>query len=263
MIEPDQPIAYYRYEPASGWQPVDGRVIVETSVSLTVNGEIWLTFNCSPTQLEALAAGFLFNEGLLRTREEIASVYPCQQNTNIDIWLQHSVQKPLHWTRTSGCTGGITAQQAPDPGLQVPPPPPPNDITYTPELILDNMRELLHTQDLYRAAGGVHTSALSDGQRFIACAEDIGRHNTIDKLSGLVLLDKLDARGTLLLTTGRISSEMLQKAAALQVRVVASRTSPTSESIARAQQAGITLVGYARQNQLLVYTHPEGLDYHA
>lgn len=118
----------------------------------------------------------------------------------------------------------------------------------------------MQTQDLYRSAGGVHSSALSDGQRFIAIAEDIGRHNTIDKLSGQVLLDRLDVRGSLLLTTGRISAEMLQKAAMLQVRVVASRTSPTSESIARAEQAGITLIGYARQGQLLVYSHPEGLE---
>jgi FdhD protein len=121
------------------------------------------------------------------------------------------------------------------------------------------MRDLLHTQELYRATGGVHASALSDGSRFIARAEDIGRHNTIDKIAGQVLLDGLDSRGTLLLSTGRISAEMMQKAANMQVSVVASRTSPTSESIALAQQSGLTLVGYVRQNQFLVYTHPERL----
>lgn len=260
MIDPDQPLSYYRYQPASGWHQLDGRVIVETSVSLTVNGEVWLAFNCSPTQLEALAAGFLFNEGILHTRDEIVSIYPCCKNTNIDVWLRHTVEKPTHWTRTSGCTGGVTAQKSP-PLEALVPVVPPAVTSFSPQIIFENMRELIQTQALYRSAGGVHTSALSDGQRFIARAEDIGRHNTIDKIAGQVLLDRLDARGTLLLTTGRVSAEMLQKAAALQVRVVASRTSPTSESVARAQQAGITLVGYARQNQLYVYTHPEGLDY--
>jgi FdhD protein len=260
MTEPDQPLSYYRYQPASGWQQLDGRVIVETSVSLTVNGEVWLVFNCSPTQLEALAAGFLFNEGILQTRDEIVSVYPCHQNTNVDVWLRHIVDKPTEWTRTSGCTGGVTAQK--NPTLRQPvSPAPPAGMIFTPQLVLENMRELLHTQELYRATGGVHASALSDGKRFIAHAEDIGRHNTIDKISGQVLLDRLDARGTLLLTTGRISAEMLQKAAALQVGVVASRTSPTSESITLADQAGISLVGYARQNQVNVYTHPELLGF--
>lgn len=263
MTEPDQSISYFRYHPSSGWEQLDGKVIVETSVSLTVNGEVWLAFNCSPTQLEALAVGFLFNEGILHSADEIVSVYPCQQNTNIDIWLKHVVEKPTQWTRTSGCTGGVTAQKARDPAAEpvviAPSGYPPMVFSITPTLLIETMRELLHSQELYRATGGVHASALSDGTRFIARAEDIGRHNTIDKIAGQVLLERLNSRGTLLLTTGRISAEMLQKAANMQVSVVASRTSPTSESIALARQSGLTLIGYVRQNQFLVYTHPERL----
>lgn len=261
MSESNQAISFYRFHPESGWQRHDGNVIVETSVSLTVNGEVWLAFNCSPTQLEALAAGFLFNEGILKSPDEIVRVYPCCQNTNIDIWLRRVVEKPLLWTRTSGCTGGVTAQQSPQPDREAqrsqPAKPIPLTFDFTPQLLSENMRALLHGQALYRAAGGVHASALSDGARFIAYAEDIGRHNTIDKLAGQVLLERLDCRGKLLLTTGRISAEMLQKAANMQVSVVASRTSPTSESIALAHAAGLTLIGYVRQNQFQVYTHPQ------
>ena len=87
---------------------IDSEVIVEAPVSLTVNGEIWLTLLCTPTDLEALALGFLYNEGLIQSFDEIDSVHVCSPGDNIDVWISHSVDKPEKWHRTSGCTGGIT-----------------------------------------------------------------------------------------------------------------------------------------------------------
>ena len=91
------------------WEVFQGASIVENAVSLTVNGEIWLTFMCTPIDLEAMAVGFLYNEGLIQTRQDIADIRVCPGSENIDIWLNQSVQKPKHWRRTSGCTGGITS----------------------------------------------------------------------------------------------------------------------------------------------------------
>jgi FdhD protein len=87
-------------------------------------------------------------------------------------------------------------------------------------------------------------------------AEDIGRHNTLDKIAGWILLKGIDLSQRFLLTTGRISSEMLQKAARLSASVVISRTSPSSLSIQLADAFGITLIGYARRNRFNIYTHP-------
>jgi FdhD protein len=121
------------------------------------------------------------------------------------------------------------------------------------------MDQLLQAQEIYRQARGVHCSALGNGRKLVVQAEDIGRHNTLDKLAGKLLLDPVEISPKILLTTGRISSEMMNKAIRLQAEVVLSRTSPTTSSIALAEQAGITLIGYARRTQMFVYSHPERL----
>jgi FdhD protein len=121
------------------------------------------------------------------------------------------------------------------------------------------MDQLLAAQEMYHEARGIHCSALSDGRKLVYRAEDIGRHNTLDKLAGMLLLEPRELSPRIVLTTGRVSSEMLSKAARLQADVVLSRTSPTTHSIQLAKDAGITLVGYARRAQMFVYTHPERL----
>jgi FdhD protein len=98
---------------------------------------------------------------------------------------------------------------------------------------------------------------LGDNSSLLAVAEDIGRHNTLDKIMGECLLRKLSTRDKVLITTGRISSEMLSKAARMMTPIVVSRSSPTDRSISLAQELGITLVGYVRGSRLSVYTHNE------
>ena len=119
---------------------------------------------------------------------------------------------------------------------------------------------LLNSARLYRLTRGVHTSALSDGRQILAVAEDVGRHNTIDKLWGYCLAQGIDPAGQVLLATGRISSEMLNKAAKMRVPVVASRTSPTSLSVRLAAEWDIMLIGYARANSFNVYASQWRLD---
>lgn len=126
--------------------------------------------------------------------------------------------------------------------------------------MLSLMGQLQEKMDLYRLSGGVHTSALSDTGNLLVVAEDIGRHNTLDKIHGECLERALSTRDRLLLTTGRVSSEMLLKAAKMQVPVVVSRHSPTGIAVSLACDLGIALIGHARGNRLLVYSHPERLD---
>lgn len=247
------PIQYYKYS-RDGWQSVQSRVISETAVSLTVNSEIWLSFLCTPTHLEALAIGFLFNEQIIQTCSEIAAVHVCKSEDNIDVWLTKPVQKPAQWLRTSGCGGGYTQTKLQPPKQAV------NSFQpMSPGALLDSMEQLLETQEIYREARGVHCSALSDGERILCQVEDIGRHNTFDKLAGRVMLEPIAGSPKVILTTGRISSEMMTKAIRLGVEVVVSRTSPTTHSIQLAQISGITLIGYARRSEFCVYTHPERL----
>jgi FdhD protein len=255
MDRAEEGIVFFQYRRSESGAdcavPEQCEVIVEAPVTLTVNGEIWLSFMCTPVDLEAMAVGFLFNEGVIAGREEVASVRPCGSGDNVDVWLHHPVEPPARWRRTSGCTGGLTSVEGGLPAPRLGP------MVISPEQVFSLAAELLEGQDLYRRTGGVHTSALSDGERILITADDIGRHNTLDKIAGRYLLEGLYLERKVILTTGRVSSEMLQKAARLGAAVVISRTSPSSLSIQMAGAWGITLIGYARRNRFNLYTHPE------
>ena len=121
------------------------------------------------------------------------------------------------------------------------------------------MKQLQEQMVLYRSCGGVHASALADTKNLLVVAEDIGRHNTLDKIQGECLLRGLRTRDRLLLSTGRISSEMLLKATKMQAPVIVSRHSPTGSAVSLASDLGIALVGQAHGSRLSVYSHPERL----
>jgi FdhD protein len=253
MVAPQKTIHYERYE-FRKWEPHDAETIVETPVSLTINGEVWLTFMCTPVNLEAMALGFLYNEGIIERMNEVVDVRLCEHGDNVDVWLNRSVEQPRSWRRTSGCTGGVTAVDLlakpnvffNEDGIQI-----------QPEAIGRLVEMLFESQSLYRETGGVHTSALSDGEKILLSAEDIGRHNTLDKIAGLCLMEDVWPSTRLLITTGRISSEMLQKAARLGAPILVSRTSPSSLSIEMAERYGITLIGYARRHRFNLYSSPQ------
>lgn len=251
MISPQKAIHYQRYE-FKKWKPHDAETIVETPVSLTVNGQVWLTFMCTPVNLEAMSVGFLYNEGIIESMDEVEDIRVCEHGDNVDVWLSHGVEQPQSWRRTSGCTGGVTAVDAlarVDVSFDREQP------TVPAEAIGQLVESLFDAQELYRETGGVHTSALADGEKLVFVGEDIGRHNTLDKIAGLCMINDVWPQIRILITTGRISSEMLQKAARIQAPILISRTSPSSLSIEMAERYGITLIGYARRDRFNVYTN--------
>lgn len=248
---PFAPIRYTRYANHQ-LENISGGVITEANVGLTVNGQPWLNFMCTPTQLEPLAVGFLFNEAVINSMDEVEILQLCEHGDNLDVWLNRPVDKPARWRRTSGCTGGVTTDAAQE-GTQ----PLTSEEKTSIELILGWMDRLLENQELYREVRGVHCSILTDGDKILAQAEDIGRHNTLDKIAGISLIERIQPGKRMIVTTGRISSEMLQKSARIGAGILVSRTSPSSMSIELARKYGITLIGYARRNQCNVYTYPE------
>ncbi len=257
MIAPQKAIHYEKYE-FKKWKPFDAETIVESPVSLTVNGEVWLTFMCTPVNLEAMSVGFLYNEGVIASMGEVEDARVCEHGDNVDVWLNRSVEQPRSWRRTSGCTGGVTAVDLlarPDVSFNGDQP------RVTPESIGHLVELLFESQELYRETGGVHTSALSDGEKIVFVAEDIGRHNTLDKIAGLCLMNNEWPSKRILITTGRISSEMLQKAARIQAPIIISRTSPSSLSIEMAERYGITLIGYARRDRFNVYSNVQRVNF--
>ena len=253
MTSPLFPTQYQRFQNGKN-ETVQTHLITETPVSLTVNGAEWLTFMCTPTQLEALAVGFLFNEGIIQDFSEVADARVCEHGDNVDIWLNHGAEKPQKWTHTSGCAGGMTSREA---RVDIEPARRSTNLSLALKDITHLLQLLDENQSIYRQTGGVHTSILSDGEKSLLSAEDIGRHNTLDKIAGQLLMNGIQPKTRLLLTTGRISSEMMQKSARIGAEIVISRTSPSSLSFELAEKYGITLIGYAKKHRFNVYTHGE------
>jgi FdhD protein len=242
------PWRYARWE-AGKSTAVDGQVIDESLVRIHVNGQELATFMCTPRDLDLLALGFLRSEGIIQGRQDVRLVQVCPSQTCVDVWLRDAaVELPNRPILTSGCGGGVTFDDLSQRVAAVP-----SDRRVDPQQILDGMSQLMAAATLYKEARGVHTSVLSDGERLLATAEDVGRHNTVDKLWGYCLQRDIDPAGQLLLATGRISSEMLNKAAKMGVPVVASHTSPTSLSVRLAQEWNILLIGYVRGRSFNVY----------
>jgi FdhD protein len=237
------------------WGAVQAEVIEEGQVAIFVNGRELVALMCTPHDPEQLALGFLANEGLISSIKDVEISHVCSSGGCVDTWLTHSIwDKPRRRVITSGCTGGQTFRD-----LAAAQPPLESDLRIRPEQIGSLINQLQPDDSLYARARGVHVSALTDGESLLVVAEDIGRHNTVDRLRGECLRQGIDTKGNILLTSGRISSEMIQKAAQMGCPLVASRTSPTSLTVQLARAWNITLCGYVRRNRMNVYAYPERL----
>jgi FdhD protein len=235
-----------------GWSRTSAHVPSEMALTITVNRKELITILCTPTKLNCLVLGFLYAEGIIKDIGDVASMKMCAEESLAEVMLHDSrVALPTQRTLTSGCGGGATFKARVQRAN--------SDLLITPKEILSLIKQLQRQMGLYRLCGGVHTSALSDTMKLLVVAEDIGRHNTLDKIQGECLLTGLSTRDRLLLSTGRVSSEMLLKAAKMQVPVVVSRHSTTGSAVSLARDLGITLVGHARGSRLSVYSHPERL----
>ena len=230
---------------------VAGGVIDEQLLSIYVNGESLATMMCSPVELEALTVGFLYNEGIIESAAEIALLQVNRTGAVVDVLLTHAeVKLPRRMILTTGCGGGMTGQELSKNHQALC-----SEFVTTPARISRLMRKLQGAAALYRAVRGVHTAALGCDADLLLCAEDVGRHNTIDKIAGSALLQGVETRDRVLLTSGRISSEMIGKARRMGIPLVASRTAPTSVTVEMAEAWQICVVGYARRGGMRVYTH--------
>lgn len=276
MPDPLISLDYIEYDGAER-RHVERPVIAETPWVLYVDGRELVTFMCSPVRLHALAFGFLVSEGIITELsdvwrlkvyveenqvyqffpeaglDELMTIVSCAEAVGtIDVRLVRPMpQRPERRVLTSGCGGGITFDD-----LSAHRPPLVSERRVTAAQITALMRALDYEATLYRTSRGVHTSALADDQ-ILVLAEDVGRHNTLDKIRGECLLTQTDTRDCLLLTSGRISSEMIGKARKMNVPIVVSRTSPTAMSVQLARQWNMTLIGYARAPRFRIYAGAE------
>lgn len=235
-----------------GWSSTSVHVPNELEFTLYINQKELVTILCTPSKLNYLILGFLYGEGIISSIDDILLMRVCEEERVADVRLTNpEYELPTHRKLTSGCGGGAVFNTD---GQRVD-----SDFIVTPTEVLSLMKQLLEQMELYKLSGGVHTSALADAKNLLIVAEDIGRHNTLDKINGECLGRGLSTKDRLLLSTGRVSSEMLLKAAKMQVPIVVSRHSPTGRAVSLARDLGITLIGHAKGGRLLVYSYPERL----
>jgi FdhD protein len=232
-------------------------VVQEYPLKLFVNGRELATLVASPHQLNFLVAGFFRTNGFVEALDDFLALGSCEEFGVARVRIKKKVPERLSPTLTSGCGTGITFDLQEDlPRLEKAP----NCPRYSPAAIFRLMGELALRAEAYRAHGGIHSAAVGDGLGLLLYAEDVGRHNTFDRIAGEALFRGIDLRGKLLVTSGRVSAEMVAKAVRLGIGLIASRTSPTDKAIRLCEEAGITLVGYLRGKSFEVYCCHEGLE---
>ena len=236
-------------------RPVRGVLPVEKRVTLHVNGRPLVRLMCTPTQLEELALGFLFNEGVIEKIDEVEEAQELELDNGdrwLDVWLRHEVESPELRAITSGCSGGTTFEDITSVRRQIT-----SGLSVTPQQVTQLMEEFSQATSIYRRAGGIHGAALAKDGRLLCVAEDIGRHNALDKIAGICLQRGEPMRDRILITSGRVTSEVVNKVARMGVPIVISRTAPTSLSIQLAQAWGVTIIGYTRRRSFRVYAGEE------
>jgi FdhD protein len=204
--------------------------------------------------VECLVVGFLCFEGVVPDPRAITSLDVSPEAGVADVRVRGSIRPPPRRIFTSGCTGGITFSL--HGGVEVLT----GDERLEPERVVPLMKGLYARATEYQQSRGIHAAALADpGGEILLVAEDVGRHNALDKILGEALLTGTHTAGRILLSSGRISTEMLRKSAFMRAPFIVSRTSPTAASIELAKRIGITLIGYVQGDAFNVYSHPERL----
>ena len=237
-----------------GLTAIEHTPVKEFPIKLIVNGRELATLIASPHNLRFLVAGFLRLQGFVKSVEDFQMLAVCEDMSVANVQIAHELPEHLTPVLTSGCGTGITftLPETPKRGDKAA-----IDRVFPPADVFALMEELAGRTEQYKAHGGIHSAAVGMGSSLLLFAEDIGRHNTLDRIAGEALFKGMDLYGTMLAVSGRVSSEMASKAVMLGIALIASRTSPTDMAVRICASAGITLLGYVRRDAFNVYCHPE------
>lgn len=218
----------------------------EVPVWLEVNGQPAVTWMCTPDQLDALVVGWCFGEGYIDSRADLLSMRPCAKEPGFWVTVPADRYETVEGQErrrvlASGC-GAVTTILGSLSNV-----PRRRERPTLPDLARTRLlfKELFARGERYQSTGGIHAAALTDGETLITHAEDIGRHNAVDKVMGRLILDGKRPDDLILLVTGRISGELAFKAARARVAAVATPSVPSTVAVEIAQAAGMLLVGRA------------------
>lgn len=236
----------------------EGRVAAIQEVPLTIylNGHEVVTLLCTGKSPKFLAVGFLKSDGLVTDLKQLKDVQVEEEAEHIAVRVVTSHDPLRHQSLersiTSGCGKGTSfsrnVETISSTSVTA-------KLTVTPEQISRLAAELDERSTLYRATGGCHNASLATPERILIFREDIGRHNAIDMICGQCFLEDIPTEDKLVVSTGRIASEILLKVMRLGVPILVSRSAATRFSIDLARSTNMTLIGRARQGKMVIYHH--------
>ncbi len=233
---------------------IEDVVAKELPVTIILNDRELVTLLCSPTDLRYLAVGFLSSEGLLKSKDEIKKILVDDERgvVRLEITGDKGFTHDVLFKRviSSGCGRGASFYSSADAASQ--------KVESRMEMSADEVfalvKQFQHGSQLYLATGCVHSTALCDRKSILVFSEDIGRHNAIDKIFGKCLLEDIPTKDRAIITSGRITSEILHKVAKRDVPIIISISAPTNLGVRIAESLGITLVALVRGKRMNVYT---------
>lgn len=239
---------------------VEDVVIEEKPLTIFIDNEQFITLLSTPHHHRELAIGFILSEGLITNIDDIKEIDidNKQSIAYVNLKNQSDLTKRLYGKRTitSGCGKGSIFYNVLD---SLKKQTITTEVIYDVENITDLMNQMQKDSTLYRETGGVHSASLADNNRIYYTREDIGRHNAVDKVLGRALEDGVDIGNKMLLTSGRLSSEIVLKVLKAQIPILVSRSAPSSLAVELARENGLTLCGFVRGKKLNCYSHPERL----
>ncbi|MBE9523264.1 MAG: formate dehydrogenase accessory sulfurtransferase FdhD [Proteobacteria bacterium] len=233
---------------------VEDTVVTEFHLTIVLNNRELVTLLCSPAKLEFLAIGFLYSEGLINSKDVIKDIVLDPERGVINVTTKEPIKSPedILSRRIIASSGGKGASSlsAIHPQSRID-----SQIHISPPEVLNLIQEFVHHSELFAATGGVHSAALCDTKAILVFSEDIGRHNAIDKVFGECVVKDIPTHDRLLITSGRVSSEILLKVAKRNIPILISKSAPTNLGVKLANDSGITLIGFVREERMNVYTH--------
>ena len=218
-------------------------VVTERVVSLVINGETILRHSMSPALYREFATGFLLTSGMVATPGDIVDVVAESDRIYVS-----AKNLRVHDALIKGASGGFSPRDV----VEIEGFPEPQSLEF--DDLIPLFERFSRQSTIFKQTGGTHSAAISDGREILCFAEDIGRHNAMDKAVGLCVLDQRNLSRLALLTSGRISSEIVNKAIHARIPVIISHSAPTSLAIRKADQFGMTLIGFLRGDRFNIYS---------
>lgn len=219
----------YRYTPDQGIIKQEDLLVKEKEFKLYLNEQYYESLLCSPINLDELTLGHLGIAGKINCADEVKSIRII--NDKIMIYTKSMGAQPVQ----------EEVQEK----------------SYYIEDLLQLMERHLNSSSLHTATGGVHIMALASNNDLLVSREDIGRHNAVDKIYGYCLIKGLSCADKVFLSSGRLSTEIINKLSIMGIKTAVSRAAVTDMAMDFADRAGMTVVGFARGKRSNIYSHPE------